>query len=57
MNECGRALHLSIAADMLDVKRVQRMLHGACVLVVRTDQILKTLKHARLDNSYEAEFD
>jgi DNA replication protein DnaC len=25
------------------------------VLAVRTDQLLKTLKHARLDNSYEAE--
>jgi DNA replication protein DnaC len=28
---------------------------GASVLAVRTDQLLKTLKHARLDNSYEAE--
>jgi DNA replication protein DnaC len=28
---------------------------GATVLAVRTDQLLKTLKHARLDNSYEAE--
>ena len=28
---------------------------GASVLVLRTDQMLKTLKHARLDNSYEAE--
>src|SRR5215217_6254138 len=28
---------------------------GASVLAVRTDQMLKTLKHARLDNSYEAE--
>jgi DNA replication protein DnaC len=28
---------------------------GANVLAVRTDQLLKTLKHARLDNSYEAE--
>ena len=28
---------------------------GATVLAVRTDQMLKTLKHARLDNSYEAE--
>jgi DNA replication protein DnaC len=28
---------------------------GAKVLAVRTDQLLKTLKHARLDNSYEAE--
>jgi DNA replication protein DnaC len=28
---------------------------GANVLAVRTDQFLKTLKHARLDNSYEAE--
>lgn len=28
---------------------------GAGVLAVRTDQMLKTLKHARLDNSYEAE--
>ena len=28
---------------------------GASVLARRTDQILKTLKHARLDNSYEAE--
>jgi DNA replication protein DnaC len=26
------------------------------VLAVRTDHMLKTLKHARLDNSYEAEF-
>ncbi|MGH7553075.1 MAG: ATP-binding protein [Longimicrobiales bacterium] len=34
--------------------------HAACrhrrsVLAVRADQMLKTLKHARLDNSYEAE--
>ena len=28
---------------------------GASVLAVRTDQMLKTLKHARLDHSYEAE--
>src|ERR1700681_3821902 len=28
---------------------------GAGVFAVRTDQMLKTLKHARLDNSYEAE--
>jgi DNA replication protein DnaC len=28
---------------------------GASVLAVRTDQMLKTLKHARLDNSHEAE--
>ena len=28
---------------------------GATVLAVRTDQMLKTLKHARLDNSVEAE--
>ena len=28
---------------------------GASVLVLRTDQMLKTLKHARLDNSYESE--
>src|SRR5438132_10615587 len=28
---------------------------GATVLAGRTDQMLKTLKHARLDNSYEAE--
>jgi DNA replication protein DnaC len=28
---------------------------GATVVAVRTDQMLKTLKHARLDNSYEAE--
>ena len=28
---------------------------GATVLAVRTDQMLKTLKHARLDNRYEAE--
>lgn len=28
---------------------------GATVLAVRTDQLLKTLKHARLDNSHEAE--
>ena len=28
---------------------------GATVLAVRTDQLLKILKHARLDNSYEAE--
>ena len=28
---------------------------GAKVLAIRTDQLLKTLKHARLDNSYEAE--
>jgi len=28
---------------------------GASVLAVRTDQMLKTLKHARLDNNYEAE--
>ena len=28
---------------------------GAAVLAIRTDQMLKTLKHARLDNSYEAE--
>src|SRR6266852_6749130 len=28
---------------------------GAHVLALRTDQMLKTLKHARLDNSYEAE--
>jgi DNA replication protein DnaC len=28
---------------------------GASVLAVRTDHLLKTLKHARLDNSYEAE--
>jgi DNA replication protein DnaC len=28
---------------------------SATVLAVRTDQMLKTLKHARLDNSYEAE--
>jgi DNA replication protein DnaC len=28
---------------------------GATVLAVRTDQMLKALKHARLDNSYEAE--
>jgi DNA replication protein DnaC len=28
---------------------------GASVLAIRTDQMLKTLKHARLDNSYEAE--
>ena len=28
---------------------------GATVLAERTDQLLKTLKHARLDNSYDAE--
>ena len=28
---------------------------GASVLAVRTDQMLKTLKHARLDHSYDAE--
>ena len=28
---------------------------GHSVLAVRTDQMLKTLKHARLDNTYEAE--
>jgi len=28
---------------------------GASALAVRTDQMLKTLKHARLDNSHEAE--
>lgn len=28
---------------------------GASVLALRTDRMLKTLKHARLDNSYEAE--
>src|SRR5438128_2938795 len=28
---------------------------GASVLALRTDQMLKTLKHARLDNSHEAE--
>ena len=28
---------------------------GASALVLRTDQMLKTLRHARLDNSYEAE--
>lgn len=28
---------------------------GASVLAVRTDQLIKTVKHARLDNSYEAE--
>jgi DNA replication protein DnaC len=28
---------------------------GASVLAVRTDRMLKSLKHARLDNSYEAE--
>src|ERR1700736_1280054 len=28
---------------------------GATVLALRTDQMLKTLRHARLDNSYEAE--
>ena len=28
---------------------------GASVLAVRTDQMLKTLKHARLDHSYETE--
>jgi DNA replication protein DnaC len=28
---------------------------GASVLAVRTDRMLKTLKHARLDNSYETE--
>ena len=28
---------------------------GAAVFAVRTDQMLKTLKHARLDNSYDAE--
>ena len=29
---------------------------GRSVLAVRTDHMLKTLKHARLDHSYEAEF-
>ena len=29
---------------------------GATVLAVRTDQMLKTPKHARLDHSYDAEF-
>lgn len=29
--------------------------HGHSVLAVRADKMLKTLKHARLDNSYEAE--
>lgn len=29
--------------------------HGHCVLALRADKMLKTLKHARLDNSYEAE--
>src|ERR1700720_4146599 len=28
---------------------------GATVLALRTDQMLKTLKHARLDNSYDVE--
>ena len=28
---------------------------GASALLLRTDQMLKTLRHARLDNSYEAE--
>jgi Ni2+-binding GTPase involved in maturation of urease and hydrogenase len=28
---------------------------GASVLAVRTDQMLESLKHAQLDNSYEAE--
>ena len=30
--------------------------HGYSVLALRTDQMLKTLRHARLDHSYEAEF-
>jgi len=29
--------------------------HGFSVLAVRADQMLKTLRHSRLDNSYEAE--
>lgn len=29
--------------------------HGRSVLALRADKMLKTLKHARLDNSYEAE--
>jgi DNA replication protein DnaC len=29
--------------------------HGHSVLALRADKMLKTLKHARLDNSYEAE--
>jgi DNA replication protein DnaC len=29
---------------------------GAAVVAVRTDQMLKSLKHARLDHSYEVEF-
>ena len=29
--------------------------HGYSVLAVRSEQMLKTLRHARLDNSYEAE--
>jgi len=30
--------------------------HGYSVLALRTDQLLKRLRHARLDHSYEAEF-
>jgi DNA replication protein DnaC len=30
--------------------------HGYSVLALRTDQMLKSLRHARLDHSYEAEF-
>lgn len=30
--------------------------HGFSVLALRTDQMLKSLRHARLDHSYEAEF-
>lgn len=30
--------------------------HGYSVLAIRTDKLLKTLKHSRLDNSHESEF-
>lgn len=46
---------LDTLPEWLTLARQQKMPHHDLLLQVRTDLLLKTLKHARLDNSYEAE--
>ena len=49
----------TLSPDLRDVPgprpRARRMSTCASVFAVRADRMLKSLKHARLDNSYEAE--
>ena len=51
----GAGARAGSAGSSSDLSR-DRLVVGATVLAGRTEKMLKTLKHARLDNSYEAEF-